>query len=244
MRIGLIADIHGNCIALDAVLAELARERVNDLICLGDVAVLGPQPGAVIARLRALGCPVVMGNTDAWLLAPRRADPAYAHDRPMAAIAAWYAAHLAADDRAYVATFSPIIERPCGRGRSLLCFHGSPHSFEDTIIATTPDDALDVMLDGYDATIMAGGHTHMQMLRRHRDRQIINVGSVGLPGIGAVLPYNRAVHWAEYAVLDVDDDNTRITFHRVALDVEKMVETAYASDMPEPDWWASLWQRG
>ncbi len=244
MRIGLIADIHGNCIALDAILAELARERVNELICLGDVAALGPQPGAVIARLRTLGCPVVMGNTDAWLLASRRADPAYAHDRPMAAIAAWCNTQLSADDRAYVATFPPVIERSCGRRGSLLCFHGSPRSFDDAIIATTPDDDLDVMLEGYDATMMVGGHTHIQMLRRHRDRQIINVGSVGLPGIGAVLPYNRAVHWAEYAVLDVDDDDTRITFHRVALDVENMVETAYASGMPELDWWVSLWKRG
>ncbi len=42
MRIGLIADIHGNCIALDAVLAALARDGVDDVICLGDVAALGP----------------------------------------------------------------------------------------------------------------------------------------------------------------------------------------------------------
>ena len=75
MRIGLIADIHGNGIALDVVLAELARERVDEIICLGDVAALGSQPREVLARLRAIGCPVVMGNTDAWLAAwpPARA---------------------------------------------------------------------------------------------------------------------------------------------------------------------------
>ncbi len=49
MRIGLIADIHGNCIALDMVLAALEREQVDELICLGDVAALGPQPAEVIA---------------------------------------------------------------------------------------------------------------------------------------------------------------------------------------------------
>lgn len=65
MRIGLIADIHGNLLALEAVLSALGRDGVDDLICLGDVASLGPQPAEVIARLRALGCPVLMGNTDA-----------------------------------------------------------------------------------------------------------------------------------------------------------------------------------
>ncbi len=241
MRIGLIADIHGNCIALDAVLAELERERVNELICLGDVAALGPQPSAVIARLRALGCPVVMGNTDAWLLAPPSATTADAIDR---ATTRWCVAQLTEGDLAYVGAFPAVIEHSLGTDRTLLCFHGSPRSFDDTIIATTPDDDLNVMLDRYDATMMAGGHTHIAMLRRHRDRQIINPGSVGLPGVGSVRPYNHNVHWAEYAVLDVDDDATCVSFHRIALDVESMIAAAYASGMPEPDWWASLWERG
>lgn len=240
MCIGLIADIHGNCIALDTVLAALEGEHVNELICLGDVAALGPQPAEVIARLRALACPVVMGNTDAWLLAPP-SDSTDAIDR---AITRWCVAQLSADDRAYVAAFPSIIERRLARDRTLLCFHGSPRSFNDTIIATTPDDDLDAMLNGYDAAIMAGGHTHMPMLRRHRDRRIINPGSVGLPGVGSVRPYNRDVHWAEWAVLDADGDDTRVSFHRTPLDVATMIEAAYASGMPEPDWWASRWQHG
>ena len=240
MRIGLIADIHGNCIALDTVLAALERERVDDVICLGDVAVLGPQPAAVIARLRALGCPVMMGNTDAWLLAPPSATVADRFDRD---ITQWCVTQLTDDDHAYVRAFQAVMERPIGAGRTLVCFHGSPRSFDDTIIATTPDDDLDAMLHGYDAAIMAGGHTHIPMLRRHHDRQIINVGSVGLPGVGSVRPYNRDVHWADWALLDVDDNETRVAFHRTPLDVEQMVAVAYASGMPEPDWWASLWQR-
>ncbi len=240
MRIGLIADIHGNDIALDAVLAELSRRAVDELICLGDVAALGPQPREVIARLRALGCPVVMGNTDAWLLAP---PPITGADEIDHAITRWCVAQLTDEDRAYVGAFPTVIERSLGSGRALLCFHGSPRSFDDTIIATTPADDLDAMLNGYDAAMMAGGHTHIPMLRRHRDCQIINTGSVGLPGIGAVRPYNHDVRWAEYAVLDVEGDHTHISFYRTALDVEKMIEAAYASGMPEPAWWASLWQR-
>ncbi len=68
MRIGLISDIHGNLLALEVVLQELAQEQVDQIICLGDVGALGPQPRQVIERLRYLHCPVILGNTDAWLL--------------------------------------------------------------------------------------------------------------------------------------------------------------------------------
>ena len=240
MRIGLIADIHGNLVALDTVLAELARMDVDELICLGDVAALGPQPREVIARLQALQCPVVMGNTDAWLLDPALAEGSSA---PVLAITEWCRAQLSADDLAYLRAFPPTLARTLPGGADLLCFHGSPRSFDDAITATTPDTTLDRMLDGANAAIMAGGHTHIPMVRRHKDAQV-NTGSVGLPGIGAVTPYNRDVHWAEYAVLDVDREHTAITLHRTPLDVAAMIRVARASDMPETAWWSSLWRQG
>ena len=178
MRIGLIADIHGNLIALETVLAELALESLDQLVCLGDVAALGPQPGEALARLRALQCPVVMGNTDAWLLAPPSAVDG---DRVDRAITQWTIAQLTDDDRAYIASFPPTIELALGEGRVLACFHGSPRSYDEIIVPTTPDDELRDMLGDTQATILAGGHTHLQMLRRYGDAHLINVGSVGLP---------------------------------------------------------------
>src|SRR5689334_15515450 len=143
MRLGLIADIHGNLVALETVLAEMALESLDQMVCLGDVAALGPQPGEALARLRALRCPVVMGNTDAWLLAPPSAVDGDRFDR---AITQWTIAQLTDDDRAYIASFPPTIELALGEGRALLCFHGSPRSYDDVIVPTTPDDELRAML--------------------------------------------------------------------------------------------------
>ena len=67
MRLGLISDIHGNLLALDAVLDELNESRIDRLVCLGDVAA-GPEPRETVERLRELGCPVVRGNWDTWVL--------------------------------------------------------------------------------------------------------------------------------------------------------------------------------
>ena len=58
MRVALISDIHANAVALQAVLEDIAQVGVDPIVCLGDVATLGPAPGAVIQMLRALGCPL------------------------------------------------------------------------------------------------------------------------------------------------------------------------------------------
>jgi len=238
MRIGLISDIHGNLFALEAVLTELAGERLDDLVCLGDVAALGPEPGGVLARLRALQCPVVMGNTDAWLLG---SPPMVANEIDQV-LTPWCVAQLSEADLAYIHAFPSTIARPLDAGRTLLCFHGSPRSYDDVIVATTPDDALDAMLAETHAAILAGGHTHLQMVRRHGDAHLINVGSVGLPGVGpAAAQRNRRVHWAEYAIVEVEGDCLDISLRRTPLDIDQMVARARSSGMPEVDWWVTLW---
>src|ERR671929_1548429 len=68
MRVALIADVHGNAVGLDSVLAELERERVDEIVSLGDVAQGGAQPAEVVERLRTLGCRCVFGNSDEFLL--------------------------------------------------------------------------------------------------------------------------------------------------------------------------------
>jgi len=71
MRIALLSDIHGHLVPFEAVLADLQNDSPDQIVCLGDVAATGPRPRAVIERLRALDPPVVMGNTDAFLLDPQ-----------------------------------------------------------------------------------------------------------------------------------------------------------------------------
>jgi predicted phosphodiesterase len=244
MRIGLIADIHGNLLALDAVLAALAHERLDRLICLGDVAVLGPRPIEVLARLRDLACPVILGNTDAWLLATPPDDPTAQSSAPVAALTRWCHDRLTAADLDYVRTFPPTLTVPLDGGRTLLCCHGSPRSYDDVIAATTPEDALDAALDGHRPTLLVGGHTHIQLVRRHGAMQMVNVGSVGLPGVGPGtpdLPVNRDVAWAEYGILDVTGAQQRIDLRRLPLDLPAILADAHASGMPEYDWWRGLW---
>jgi len=70
VRTALIADIHGNLVSLQAVLDDARERGVERIVCLGDVAATGPQPVETIEAVAALGCDVVMGNADEWLLDP------------------------------------------------------------------------------------------------------------------------------------------------------------------------------
>lgn len=74
MRLAVFSDIHGNCLALDAVLADLRQHPPDAYLCLGDAIQGGPQPAETVTRLRELACPVVMGNADAYLLSGTAAD--------------------------------------------------------------------------------------------------------------------------------------------------------------------------
>lgn len=239
MRLGLIADIHGNLTAIESVLDDMAADRIDQLLCLGDVAVLGPQPAEVITRLRALGCPSLLGNTDAWLLDVPPPDPLYT------TLTRWSASRFAEADWHYPRSCPVTLDLPLDAGVTLLGFHGSPRSFDDVIAASTSDTALTTMLAGRRATLLAGGHTHVQLLRHYGEARLINPGSVGLPGVGPGtpdLPVSRPAEWGEYAVVDASHGHQRVNLRRVRLNVDRMISTARDARMPEVDWWSGRWQ--
>jgi putative phosphoesterase len=242
MRIALLADIHGNLSALEAVLAALQAEAVDQLICLGDVAAVGPQPHEVIGRLRDLGCPAVKGNTDAWL----SDDAVWARMKELlppdvAEIAAWNLVQITADDRAYLHALPAGYEMDLGGGQTLLCYHGSPNSYDDILLATTAAEDVDRMLAGWSGTVLAGGHTHVAMLRRHGEMVLLNPGSVGSPMV--VFPeIRRNPLWAEYLLLDVVNGRIDTTFRHVLLDETAVLQAAHQAQMPHADWWRGFYQ--
>ena len=242
MRIAIIADLHANLVALEAALADIAALGADRIVCLGDVAATGPQPREVVERLRALGCATVMGNADAWLLDPPDDDPLEPDARRFAEIDRWCAAQLASDDLAFLRSFEPTVELELGDNGALLCFHGSPRSYDEIILATTPDEELEAMLEGRHAAVLAGGHTHAQMLRRFGEMLLINPGSVGLPyEHNPATGQSRNPPWAEYAVVEATAGRLRVELRRTPVDAQAIVRAALASGMPHAEWWAQDW---
>lgn len=112
----------------------------------------------------------------------------------------------------------------------------------DTILATTPATELDEMLAGHAATVMAGGHTHVQLLRQHKGVMIVNAGSVGWPL--EQMPFEpppRILPWAEYAIVHWVDGVLGVELRRVPVDLDAVKQATLASDMPYAASWADEW---
>jgi len=245
MKIALISDIHGNLHALERVLNALDRDPPDQIICLGDVAATGPQPDQCVARLRERNIACIVGNADAWLLDPQPSENASNFTRFVEEIDLWCTAQFAAEDVAYLRAAQPTIEVTLPGHKPLLCYHGSPQSFHDGIVATTPDEEVAQRIDGYNAQFFAGGHTHQQLLRRYRDAIILNPGSVGLSyELDRQSGEASNVGWAEYAILEADKTGSlQIDLRRLPLDVKAIVQSAYESGMPRAAEWAEHWLR-
>jgi len=235
VRIALISDLHANLVALDAVLADAAAAGVDRVVCLGDIVSLGPEPRATLARLRDAGIPCVQGNH----------DPLAPNPPCLAELEAWCETCLTPDELAWLRALPSEIEIPLDETKTLLCVHGSPRSFDEQVLAETSDAALDAMLAAHPAAVTVCGHTHVQLLRRLRDRLIVNVGSVGMPFEEAYMGEGepRVLPWAEYAIVSFEDGRLGVDLRRVPFVFEDFAARVRASGMPGGEAWLGQWVR-
>jgi predicted phosphodiesterase len=239
MKLAVFSDIHGSATALDAVLDDIARTSVDQLVCLGDCIQGGPQPGQVVARLRGLGCPVVMGNADSWLFTGAWSSDDRSTDerrRMLEDVRSWTVSRLSAADRAFIQAFSPTVALDVG-GRSFLGYHGSPDSFDDILMPDMPRERFDELLGPHAADFMAGGHVHLQFQRTLGNGSLhFNPGSVG-ESYDRTTPEVRWKKnpWAEYAVLECDGGRVGIDFRRVPYDVPAYVAALRESGRPHAE---------
>jgi predicted phosphodiesterase len=236
VRIALISDIHANELALRAVLDDIRAIGADQTVCLGDVATLGAHPAIALRLIREAGCVCIMGNHDEFLLTPTLVET-YTKIPLIVASIDWCRRQLSPADLNFVRTFQPFCEIPLAAGSNLFLFHGSPRSNTEDLLATTPPDELDEMLAGHTATVLAGGHTHVQMLRQHKGMLVLNAGSVGQPfreykaGLEPkVMPY------AEYAVVQELRGVVSVELRRVPLKRGALRDSVSAVEHPLREW--------
>jgi putative phosphoesterase len=230
-RIALISDLHGNAIALRTVLRAIEADGVDEIICLGDVATLGVGPGDVVDILQALGCRCINGNHDDYVL---RDTPDDGHnDTPILRESIqWAREQLSKSQLEFVNRFEAGIDLELGAHRIML-FHGSPSSNLVNLLAETPPEEFDALLGPERAMVMAGGHTHLPMLRQHRGVLVVNPGSVGaafreypFAGPPVIMPVGQ------YASIEVRDERLSVQLHQVPLDRSALLKAARDSSNP------------
>ena len=125
----------------------------------------------------------------------------------------------------------------------MLCIHGSPTSFDENLLATTPDFEIAEALRGFDQDVIVGGHTHVQMHRRVGRQLLVNAGSVGMPFERFVIGEPPTIlPWAEYAIVRADARGLRVELRRVDYDIDEFKRRCLGSAMPDPEGWIAAWK--
>ena len=182
MRIAAVYDIHGNLPALDAVLADIARANVDQIIVGGDV-LPGPLPRETIDRLLDLDIPVhfIRGNGDREVLAWRRGTESDAVPPAFHDVMRWVAGELSSDDEQLLAGWPMMASLETDKLGEVLFCHATPRSDSEIFTRLTPEDRLVPVFAGIDAAIVVCGHTHIQFDRTVGRIRVANAGSVGMP---------------------------------------------------------------
>jgi len=235
MRFAAIADVHGNYLALEAVIADIRAQDVEDIVNLGDMASGPLDARRTMDALMALDAVHVLGNHDRYLI-----------DRPPGKMGSWDRPSHAQLDAGQLDWLRTVPPTRVYRDRVFLC-HATPASDEVYWLETVLPDgtvrmaslqAIEEAAKGITQSLMLCGHSHIARAVRLADgRLVINPGSVGSPGYRDVHPYPHVVEAgtpdARYAILELAGDEWRVTFRHVPYDHEAMAALARRNGQPE-----------
>jgi predicted phosphodiesterase len=201
----ILYDVHGNLVALEAVVAEAERAGATEYVLGGDYATFGPWPRETAERLEAVPAIIrIRGNGERWLREEPEVPP---EARPL--VRAAVAAALEALDADLVRRLYELPERAELDG--MLVCHGSPLSDVDSF-AREPEDGEERLLPGEAGRTILFGHSHIQFRRPGPEETLlVNPGSVGMP-----LDGDPRAAWALYQDGEIDLRRTEYDVERAA----------------------------
>lgn len=209
MRVAIFSDIHGNLVALDACLADLASQGGADaIVAAGDLCADGPRPRKVLQRLSEIGAQCVRGNTDRYL-----AMPGEERFEGEEARLAWTRQELGEKWLAWLRDL-PFALRIGEIPYDLLVVHANPANDDEHLWPDADDAILERTIGGEAASAIAFGHLHLPYVRSWRGKLLVNVASAGLPKDGDP----RAC----YALLTLRSGGWQVKHRRVDFDVKRV----------------------
>ncbi len=234
MRVAVISDIHANLIALQEVLKDIENENCEQIICLGDLLLAGPQPISTMGFVRQQNWIIVQGNTDK-LIAEYGQDVVdmLKEKYPVMANALVDDMNYVTDeDKEFLKNLPPLLEADID-GVKILLTHGSPRANNEDILPNRPLEEIEEIIAGTDVDLILCGHTHVPCGYQTTNKQtVVNVGSVGRPMTPTPL--------ACYAVIDLENGVFNIRHKFVDYNREKAAEQVLARNFEGADKLAQL----
>ncbi|MEC9442815.1 MAG: metallophosphoesterase family protein [Myxococcota bacterium] len=214
-RIAILADIHANVPAFEAVIADIEQQSPDEIIIAGDLVGRGPQGSAIVERVIELGWPCVRGNHEDYLInfyhgrIPREWE-----ETEEWAASRWMANELSREHVDFIDALPFSMQSALVP--QLHIYHGTPASNQEGIGKWTATERLEEIASQISGTAFATAHTHRPMFAEANGVTFVNVGSVGLPFNG---------DWrAQYAILTQDNDSWEVEFRQVEWDRDAFLE--------------------
>jgi putative phosphoesterase len=181
MRIAALCDIHGNLPALEAVLEEVRRTKVDAIVVGGDV-LPGPMPRETIELLQQLDIPVkfIYGNGDREVLSMLAGIDTGLPEQFREMIR-WNGGQLTRGQREFVKDWPAKLTLDLADIGEVLFCHATPRNDTEIFTRLTAEERLVPVFEGVSAAVVVCGHTHMQFDRMVGPIRVVNAGSVGMP---------------------------------------------------------------
>ncbi|HEY7849994.1 MAG TPA: metallophosphoesterase [Ktedonobacterales bacterium] len=230
--LAVIADLHGNLPALEAVLADLERVQPDAVVIAGDFVNRGPQSHAVVARAARLGFAAISGNHDTWLAALARGE-----GWPEGWDTSWWtpvrraSEELAVDDLRWLLALPSTLRIALPGADPALIVHGSPRHSREGMGRMVSDERLAEALTSVEERTIIGAHIHYPYERWLGDQHVVVVSAVGCP-------FNGDIN-AQYGLFTWDDGVWRFEHRSVAYDHEPLYAAWRASGYLDDDSLAS-----
>ena len=184
MKIAVLSDIHGNFQALESVMNDIEQNKCEKVLCLGDLAMAGPQPRVIIDYVRKQNnWVVIQGNTDKMIAeyTKETLENVRANAPVMANALLDDILYIEEDKKEYLKNLPAQKELEI-EGVKILMVHGSPRRNNEDILPNMPLKTVEEMVQGTGADLIFCGHTHVPCgYQTNKKQTIVNVGSVGRP---------------------------------------------------------------
>lgn len=224
MRVAVLADIHGNLPALEAVMEDIQRQAPDYVVAAGDLAMRGSHPAESVDLLVERCDALLMGNTDAYLANLYLAGAYREADHWKTELLQWTRDQLGPARLATLATMPFSVRYSPRRGQDLFVCHANPRNLEESLEPTLDEGAVRRMLQHLDATAMAFGHLHFPYRRRIGKLVIADVASAGIPRDGDLRPAWGLFTWTPRG--------WRVQIRRVRYAVRKATQALTARKVP------------
>ncbi|QIH35698.1 metallophosphoesterase family protein [Sphingobacterium sp. DR205] len=232
IQLAIISDIHANIVALDEVLADIKKNGVTQIYCLGDLVDFAPWGNEVIDRIQEKNIPCLLGNHDQRIAFDEPIIPLPHHDAVETAnreIAINLSKkEISSSHKKWLSTLPYNLEltfQVGDRFRKILLVHASLHSNDEYVHESTPkgDLLVDLHRRGIDVLVM--GHTHQAYVQRAEEVLFVNCGSVGRS--------KEKDKKASYVLVTLTEEGIDTTIVKVDYPVEEVAEAIYHSNIPD-----------